>query len=70
MLNLGKGEDAVGPETAKLILRLIEDEPGVSTEKIVRLLSRMEPEDRVREALALLEDWNLIVREYGACYPC
>jgi len=70
MLNLGKVEDAVGPETAKLILRLIEDEPGVSTEKIVRLLSRMEPEDRVREALALLEDWNLIVREYGACYPC
>lgn len=63
----------MGAETAKraqLILRLIEDEPGVSTEKIVRLLSRMEPEDRVREALALLEDSNLIVREYGACYPC
>jgi len=59
----------VGAETAKLILRLIEDEPGVSTEKIVRLLSRMEPEDRVLEALALLEDWNLIVRELGSCYP-
>jgi len=69
MLNPGKGEDAVGAETAKLILRLIEDEPGVSTEKIVRLLSRMEPEDRVLEALALLEDWNLIVRELGSCYP-
>jgi hypothetical protein len=69
MPKLGKGEDAVGPETAKLILRLIEDEPGVSTEKIVRLLSRMEPEDRVREALALLEDWNLIVCELGSCYP-
>jgi len=69
MLNLGKGEDAVGAETAKLILRLIEDELGITSEKVVRLLSRMEPEDRVREALALLEDSNLIVREWGSCYP-
>lgn len=60
-------------ETAKraqLILRLIEDEPGITSEKVVRLLSRMESEDRVREALALLEDAHVIVREYGACYPC
>ena len=57
-------------KTLRLIRLIIEEEPGITSEKVVRLFTRAESEDTVREALALLEDTEAIVREHGACYPC
>lgn len=54
----------------RLILALIEDEPGIPSERIVALLRRTAAEDHVRTTLGVLEDARLIRRVFGECYPC